>query len=178
MRRAGIQGYLRNVPAFPSGGGFEACPVSVSGDVRIPRFNTALNHIRSEWLTPLLPELVTLVARPLRGVEHEFAAGGTSWSAQRREKRLDHRLAFELARLLWVKFHLVVGVKTNVIARAAVSPGENHDRPYFRGLMVKTAKRFDAHTVLADMGDNLGLRSGFPSSPAHIHPPMIIRSAP
>ena len=51
-----------------------------------------------------------------------------------------------------VKLHLVVGCKTNVVARAAISPGAHHDSPYFRPLVIETAKHFDVETVVADLG--------------------------
>ena len=145
-------GYLRNVPLFAFGNGVDAVPVSASETVRIPQFNTVSGYLRSEWLTPLLLELVTVTASPLRGLEREFAVDGTGWSTRWYDRWLDHRLADESDRQRWVKLHLVVGVKSNVIARAAISPGSHHDHPYFRPLVIETAKRFDVETVLADMG--------------------------
>lgn len=146
------QGYLRNAPGCPAFGGLGAGPLSPSGLVRIPQFNTVCDFLRSDWLTPLLLELVTLTARPLKEVEHEFAVDGTGWATRWYDRWLDHRLAAEADRQQWVKLHLVVGVKSNIIARAAVSPGEHHDNPYFRGLVTETAKHFDVHAVLADLG--------------------------
>ena len=145
-------GYLRNVPLFAFGDGVDAAPVSASETVRIPQFNTVSLFLRSEWLTPLLLELVTVTACPLKGLEREFAVDGTGWSTRWYDRWLDHRLASESDRQQWVKLHLVVGVKTNVIARAAISPGSHHDHPYFRPLVIETAKHFDVETVVADLG--------------------------
>ena len=145
-------GYLRNVPLLAFGGGVDAVPVSASETVRIPQFNTVSGFLRSEWLTPLLLELVTVTACPLKGLEREFAVDGTGWSTRWYDRWLDHRLADESDRQQWVKLHLVVGVKSNVIARAAISPGSHHDHPYFRPLVIETAKRFDVETVVADSG--------------------------
>ena len=136
-------GYLRNVA---SGNGVDG------GFVRIPQFNTVCNFLRSEWLTPLLLELVTATALPLKGVEHVFSVDGTGWSTRWYDRWLDHRLATESDRQQWVKLHLVVGVKSNTIARAAISPGNHHDHPYFRPLVIETARHFDVDAVLADMG--------------------------
>ena len=66
-------GYLRNVA---SGNGVDG------GFVRIPQFNSVCNFLRSEWLTPLLLELVTATALPLKGVEHVFSVDGTGWSTR------------------------------------------------------------------------------------------------
>ena len=142
-------GYLRNVPTLPSRCGNEAG--FDSNTVRIPQFNTVCSFLRSPWLTPLLLELVTATARPLRSVEHEFAVDGTGWGTKWYDRWLDHRLASESDRQQWMKLHLVVGVKTNVIARAAISPGSHHDNPYFQPLVIETAKLFDVEAVLADM---------------------------
>ncbi len=152
LREAVELGYLRNLPTYPAlevpGSGCAAD----SGVVRIPSYNGVGYFERSQWLTPLLLELVTLTALPLRGVEREFAVDGTGWSTRWYDRWLDHRLAEESDRQQWVKLHLVVGCNTNVVARAAISPGSHHDNPYFIPLLIETAKHFDVDLVLADMG--------------------------
>ena len=152
LREAVELGYLRNAPMDPS------MEVNGSGDagnlepVRIPSYNGVGYFERSQWLTPLLLELVTLTARPLRGVEREFAIDGTGWSTRWYDRWLDHRLSEESDRQQWVKLHLVVGCNTNVVARAAISPGSHSDMPYFRPLLIETAKHFDMDLIVADMG--------------------------
>ena len=84
-------------------------------------------------------------------MEQNFAVDGTGWSTRWYDRWLDHRLSEESDRQQWVKLHLVVGCKTNVVARAAVSPGSHHDSPYFKPLVIETAKHFDVDIVVADM---------------------------
>ena len=152
LREAVELGYLRNLLTYPAlevpGSGCAAD----SGDVRIPSYNGVGYFERSQWLTPLLIELVSLTALPLRGVEREFAVDGTGWSTRWYDRWLDHRLSEESDRQQWVKLHLVVGCNTNVVARAAISPGSHHDSPYFIPLVIETAKHFDVDMVVADMG--------------------------
>ena len=145
-------GYLRNAPTCTSPGVLGSSYSTDSGAVRIPSYNGVGYFERSQWLTPLLLELVTLTARPLRGVEREFAIDGTGWSTRWYDRWLDHRLAEESDRQQWVKLHLVVGCNTNVVARAAISPGPHSDMPYFRPLLIETAKHFDMDLIVADMG--------------------------
>ncbi len=152
LREAVELGYLRNVPMDPSLETHGSGCAADSGFVRIPSYNGVGYFERSEWLTPLLLELVTLTARPLRSLESEFAVDGTGWSTRWYDRWLDHRLADESERNQWVKLHLVVGCNTNVVARAAISPGSHHDSPYFRPLVIETAKHFDVEIVVADMG--------------------------
>ena len=152
LREAVELGYLRNVPMLPSHEVHGFGDAVDSGVVRIPSYNGVGYFERSQWLTPLLLELVTLTARPLRGLERDFAVDGTGWSTRWYDRWLDHRLSEESDRQQWVKLHLVVGCKTNVVARAAISPGSHHDSPYFRPLVIETAKHFDVDMVVADMG--------------------------
>ena len=125
-------GYLRNVPLCSSRGGVEGVPVPASDTVRIPQFNTVCSFLRSEWLTPVLLELVTATALPLKGVDLVFAVDGTGLSTTWYDRWLDVRLAKESDRQKFVKLHAVVGVTSNVMARVAISPGNHHDNPYFR----------------------------------------------
>ena len=145
-------GYLRNVPICNSPEVIEPGYTGDSGGVRIPSYNGVGYFERSQWVTPLLLELVSLTAQPLRGVEHEFAVDGTGWSTRWYDRWLDHRLSEESDRQQWVKLHLVVGCNTNVVARAAISPGSHHDSPYFRPLVMETAKHFDIGLLVPDMG--------------------------
>ena len=150
LRESVELGYLRNVPPLSSPSERETGHVSEV--VRIPQFTTVCSYFRSPWLTPLLLEMVTVAALPLRGLEREFAVDGTGWSTRWYDRWLDHRLSEESDRQKWVKLHLVVGCETNVVARAAISPGSHHDGPYFRPLVTETAKHFNVEMVLADMG--------------------------
>lgn len=151
LRLSAQQGFVRNAPLWtPSG--FDFGPVAGPTPTFIPQFNTVERYLRCKWLTPLLLELVTLTARPLREVEHVFAIDGTGWSTRWYDRWLDGKETPESDRQQWVKLHLVVGVKTNVIARAAISPGNHHDSPYYKGLITETAGHFEVHRVLGDLG--------------------------
>lgn len=135
--------------------GYLRAPLSPCGDgghskLHIPAFNTVLEYQRASWMTPILLELVTLSAAPVRRVETGFAVDGTGWSVRPYERWLDHRLESESTRQGWVKLHIASGVSTNVVVRAVVSPSSHHDNPYFRGLVAKTGEHFDVRRVMAD----------------------------
>lgn len=151
LRMSAQQGFVRNAPLWTPDG-FDFGPVAGSTPTFIPQFNTVERYLRCKWLTPLLLESVTLTARPLREVEHVFAVDGTGWSTRWYDRWLDGKEAPESERQQWVKLHLVVGVKSNIIARAAISPGNHHDSPYYKGLITETAEHFDVQRVLADLG--------------------------
>jgi hypothetical protein len=53
----------------------------------------------------------------------------------------------------WLKLHLMVGTKTNIVTSVEVSDGYAHDYPFFKGLVDRTAdagfkmKRDSLHSV-------------------------------
>ncbi len=159
-------GFVRNAPVWTPAG-FDWEPLSGSQPTSIPHFNTVESFLRSSWLTPLLLELLTLIARPLREIEDVFAVDGTGWSTRWYDRWLDNKEAPDTAKQQWLKLHLAVGVRSNKIARAAVSPGNHHDSPYFKGLVTETANHFNMQMVAGDLGyssrpnNALGAELGF-----------------
>ena len=59
----------------------------------------------------------------------------------------------EHKQLMWLKLHLMVGVKTNIVTSVEVSDGYAHDYPFFKGLVDRTADAgFKMKEVSADKG--------------------------
>ena len=162
LKEAARQGYIRNAPGCAAlGGANQVWVPSPSNDpIRIPHFNTVSNFLKSTEITPLLLELVTVTSRPLRSVENFFAVDGTAMKLQSHGRILDVRPTGERgseanaqpARKGKVKLHLVVGVRSNTVARVAVSPWNESEISFFRGLMSETVRHFQVDTVAADMG--------------------------
>jgi transposase len=54
---------------------------------------------------------------------------------------------------MWLKLHLMCGVKTNIVTSVQVSDGYAHDYPFFKGLVDRTADAgFKLKEVSADKG--------------------------
>ena len=192
LEEAVEQGYLRDAPSRISRHANGVGPIQSSGGSQIPRFNTVGDCLRADWLTPLLLELVSVVAGPLREVDTVFAIDGTGLSTRIYDRWLDVRPGnkppseedpvvdagdpdqdgLEVDRRGWVKLHAVSAVGTNVFVRVAISPSNDHDSRYFRGLVSEAASRFDVRKVLADLayssrdsyalGEELGFNSVIP----------------
>ena len=153
LEMAADQGYLRALPPgffdADSDVAFNSSDAAV--DSPIPRFNTVCYYLRADWMTPILLELVTVSATPVRELETAFAVDGTGWGTHPFERWLDHRLEVETVRHGWVKVHIISGDLTNVISRAVISPSAHHDNPYFPELVTSTAQHFKMGKVQADM---------------------------
>ena len=99
---------------------------------------------------PVLADLVTLSALPLRAVETDFAADSMGFSTCRFIRWYDHKYGRDQDVREWKKLHAMVGVQTNVITAAEVSDWNRHDSPFFQPLLTATAKNFTVREVSAD----------------------------
>jgi len=119
----------------------------------LPHYNSVFNYLESEALTPYLNELITLSAAPLKSIESDFAVDSSGFSTGQFMRWLDVKYGTKEDRRQWLKLHLMVGVKTNIVTSVEVSDGYAHDYPYFKGLVDSTAKAgFQMKEVSADKG--------------------------
>ena len=115
-----------------------------------PTFTTVNKYISNPDLTPLITDLIERSAAPLSVVESDFAADGTGFSTCRFDRWFDHKWGKEKSQRHWLKAHIMVGVKTNIVTSVEITPGNVHDSPMLPGLLDTTAKRFTMAEVSAD----------------------------
>jgi len=114
-------------------------------------FNSVLNGIEDSDLTPILYELVTLTAAPLRAVESTFAVDSTGFGTTQYYRHFTAKYGGqEIEAHDWLKLHALVGTTTNVICAASVTDRHAHDSPQFAPLVQVASKSFDMETVTAD----------------------------
>jgi transposase len=105
---------------------------------------------KSELLTPVLKELVTVASLPLRLVETTFAPDSTGFSTSRFVRWFDEKYGRERSGKDWVKAHCMCGTKTHVITAVEILDRDAADCPQFKPLVEKTAAHFDVKEVPAD----------------------------
>jgi DDE family transposase len=119
----------------------------------LPHYNSVFNYLESEALTPYLNELITLSAAPLKSIESDFAVDSSGFSTGQFMRWLDVKYGTKEDRRQWLKLHLMVGVKTNIVTSVQVSDEYAHDYSSFKGLVDKTvASGFQMKEVSADKG--------------------------
>jgi transposase len=119
----------------------------------LPHYNSVFNYLESEALTPYLNELITLSAAPLKSIESDFAVDSSGFSTGQFTRWFDVKYGTKEDRRQWLKLHLMVGVKTNIVTSVQVSDGYAHDYSFFKGLVDKTAASgFQMKEVSADKG--------------------------
>jgi len=120
---------------------------------RLPHYNSVFRYLESESLTPYLYELIKLSALPLKSVETDFAVDSSGFSTGQFMRWFDVKYGEKEDHRVWLKLHLMCGVKTNIVTSVEVSDGYAHDYPYFKGLVDRTAESgFTLKEVSADKG--------------------------
>lgn len=115
-----------------------------------PHFNAPSKLLNKSEITPILHQLVFLSALPVAGIETDFAIDSTgfrttTFSAYEGEKygrNKEHR---------WLKAHMCVGTKTNIVAAVIITDGNAGDSPQFSPLIKQTSEGFTINEVSADL---------------------------
>ena len=115
-----------------------------------PHFNVVTKLLNRSDITPLLKELVSKTALPLSTVENDFAIDSsgfrtTSFNAYCKDKH-NTKQSHE-----WLKAHICIGTKTNVVTSVVVGDEHSADSPQFIPLVKDTHDSgFSMREVSAD----------------------------
>ena len=116
-----------------------------------PHFNTILKYLNKPGLTPILKQLIEFSAMPVKQLEEHFAADSSGFSTSMFGRWCDVRVKRH-ERRLFRKAHVMVGVKTNVIASIEVTGGFVSDYEPFPALLERLCKNMSVKEISADMG--------------------------
>lgn len=121
---------------------------------RAPHFNSVSNYMSDANLTPVLHELIAASSLPLKAVETDFAVDSSGFSTRRFDQWVDFKYGKTAQKRSrqWLKAHLMVGVKTNVVTSVEITAWNDADTRYLPTLVADTAERFDVREVSADKG--------------------------
>lgn len=125
-----------------------------------PCYSMISKFMRNEELMPLLQKLITLTALPLRSVESQFAIDSSGFRTTRFNEycvekhgiRKEHK---------FIKAHICIGTKTNVITAVKITDENGADCPQFIPLSKET---FESGFLIGEMSgdkayssrDNIG----------------------
>lgn len=143
---------------------------------KAPHFNSILNVLENPEVTPILKELIAESARPFRAIEDDFAADSSGFSTSIYERWFDQKYGRQKSRSQWVKAHIFIGTRTNVVTAVEVTGPHANDSPHLPALLKATTKRFGVKTVAADRGyishdnlDTIVCAGAFPLIPFKSH---------
>ncbi len=116
---------------------------------RAPHHNSIFNHLEDADLTAILKTLIEESASPLKT---DFALDASGFGTSRFVRWYDLKYGGEGREPVWLKCHLMVGVRTNIVTSVEVTPGTHNDSPYLPQLVEATGSRFGVKEVSADTG--------------------------
>jgi len=117
---------------------------------KAPHYNSIFNCLEDASLTAILKTMIEESAAPLKNVECDFAVDSSGFSTSIYERWFDHKYGREQKQYKWVKAHIMVGVKTNVVTSVEVTSQNVGDYPMLAPLVKRTAARFEMKEVSAD----------------------------
>jgi transposase len=103
-------------------------------------------------LTPHLQMLIEESALPLQAIERDFAVDSSGFGTSRFEKWMHAKYSnpHMIDRRMWLKAHLICGVKTNIVTSVEITDSFSSDCKQFKPLVEATAKNFAMNEVSAD----------------------------
>ncbi|MBI4019531.1 MAG: transposase [Candidatus Aenigmarchaeota archaeon] len=113
-------------------------------------YSTISNYMRKPELTPLLIDLILKSARPLKAIETDFAVDSSGFGTSRFQRWFSFKYGKEIDSRIWLKAHLISGVKTNIVTGVKVTEAYSHDSKEFSDLVNTTARTFEINEVSAD----------------------------
>lgn len=113
-------------------------------------YSTVSNYMNKENVTPVLHDLIALSSAPLSTAERDFAVDSSGFSTSRFGRYYDYKHGQEEKYRKWVKAHICVGVKTNIVTAVSLTEGKAGDSPEFGPLVDRTAEVFNVEEVSAD----------------------------
>lgn len=119
---------------------------------KAPHYNSVINAMENSDLTPFLRALIEESAAPLATLETDFAADSSGFTTNQYARWFDAKYGKEMAKHLWLKAHIMVGTRTNVITSAEITPSNVNDSRILPALLDTSAKRFTMKRVSADKG--------------------------
>ena len=115
-----------------------------------PHFNSGYKYMGMEELTPILENLVSISAMPLRTLETHFSPDSSGFSTGMYHRWFDEKHGKVHKETMWLKVHAMVGVNTNTVTAVAVTGPDANDGPFLTPLMDETMENFAIKEVSAD----------------------------
>jgi len=120
---------------------------------KVCSYSSVSNYMRDKSLTPILLNLITLSAMPLRSIETKFAIDASGFRTTKFTEYCKIRHGTEQEHH-WIKAHICTGIKTNIITAVEVEAEEGNycaDSPQFIPLAKTTYESgFMMNEVSAD----------------------------
>jgi len=119
---------------------------------KVPHYSSVALYMENPELTPLIEKLIEISSLPLKSVETNFAIDSSGFSISRYGRWFNFRYRKDTGMREWVKAHIMIGVKTNIVTSVEITDWMSADSPLLPNLVNKTSQNFEIKEVCADKG--------------------------
>ena len=120
---------------------------------KAPHYSSFCRCLENPDVTPIFKSLITQSSLPLKTIESQFAVDASGFSTCRTVSWYDYRYGqSDHDDRGWLKAHLMVGTRTNIVTSVEVTGPFASDGAYFTRLVHDTAQNFSIKEVSADKG--------------------------
>lgn len=128
-------------------------------------YNSVFKVIEDAAVTPILHNLITASALPLKEVELDYAVDSTGFGTSQFFRYYSEKYGRAVSEHDWLKCHAMVGVKTNIVTAVRITDRTGKDHPEFVPLVQATANAgFGIRDVSADKAYSSRLNLTFVAS--------------
>lgn len=120
--------------------------------IKVPCFASIGHFLQSPKLTPILKQLIEKSSLPLKSIETDFAIDSSGFSTNRYSRWFDFKYGKQSKLKIWIKAHLMCGVRTNIVTSVEITEGKVSDTPMLPELVMRTSQNFTIREVSADKG--------------------------
>lgn len=115
-----------------------------------PRYNSIFDVMQLEEIVPILHDLIERTALPLAAVESQFAVDSTGLGIDSFYRHYSMKYGKDRTKHDYLKLHVCIGTKTNVITAVNITDRNGADSPQFKSLVERTASACQVKEVSAD----------------------------
>lgn len=117
---------------------------------KVPSFASIGHFLQREDITQPLIKLISKSSIPLKSVETDFAVDASGFTTCRYVRWFDHKYGKQKDEKVWLKAHLMCGVKTNIVTSVIITDSKGGECPLLKCMLEETAENFDINEVSAD----------------------------
>ncbi len=119
---------------------------------KVAHYNSIFNYLKNPKFISVLKGLIQQSSLPLKSVETDFAVDSSGFSTSRYSRWFDFKYGRRNKWKIWIKAHLMCGVRTNIVTSVEITEGKVSDTPMLPELVTRTAQNFTINEVSADKG--------------------------
>jgi len=119
---------------------------------KVPHYSSVALYMGNPELTPIIERLIEISSLPFKSIETNFAIDSSGFSISRYGRWFNFRYRKDEGFREWLKVHVMIGVKTNIVTSVEITDCISADSPLLPNLVNKTAESFEVKEVYADKG--------------------------